>query len=241
MKRHVLVAFVVLSLAPGAASARMTGEGGGGGAAPPPAQQDAGPQMPVAGVSPGMMRQGMGMMPGMMGGGLMPAAMIGPELMGPMMSSMMDGMMPGRTRGCMMMAEGLMKGQVDLARMRKTLALSDEQAEKLRASLRPFQREAILNLASLKVAELELTDILAGAKVDFGKVEAKLKEIETLRTRIRLVHFKAAEAVKGILTKEQLDKLQAAEQSSARTAPATPASPQSGATPGGDAEHERRH
>jgi Spy/CpxP family protein refolding chaperone len=177
----------------------------------------------------------------MMGGGMMSGGMMGPEMMGSMMPSMTDGMMPGKTRGCMMMAEGMMKGQMDMAHMRKVLALSDEQAEKFRAGLRPFQKEAILTLASMKVAELELTDLLAGEKVDFGKVEAKLKEIEAMRTKVRLAHLKAAGAVKGVLNKEQLEKLQEALESSPAPAPATPASPQKGAAPQSDSEHEQHH
>jgi hypothetical protein len=248
MKRCLLVALVVLTATPGVAPAQMMGGGMSGGGAPPPAsaQQETKPPMPASGMSSGMMGQGMmsGMMcqgKEMMGGGMMQGGMMGSEMMGPMMSSMMDGMMPGKTRGCVMMAEGMMKGQMDMAQMRKALALSDEQAEKLRASLRPFQKEAILTLASMKVAELELTDLLAGEKVDFGKVEAKLKEIEAMRSKVRLAHFKAAEAVKGILNKEQLEKLQGALESSPAPAAATPASPQRGATPQAGSEHEQHH
>jgi Spy/CpxP family protein refolding chaperone len=191
-------------------------------------------------MSSGMM--GQRMMSGMMcegkdvaGGGMMGAGM-----MGPMMSSMMDGMVPGQMRGCMMMAEGMMKGQMDMGQMRKALALSDEQSERLRAGLRPFQKEAILTIASMKVAELELADILADAKVDFGKVEAKLKEIEAMRTKVRLVHFKAAEAVKGVLSKEQLEKLQGLGESSSAAAPAPPP-PQKAGSPQAGSEHEQHH
>jgi len=218
MKRHLLVALAVLTVTPGVASSQMA-------------------RMPASEMSGGMM----GQCKEMMGGGMMSGGMMGPEMMGAMMPSMMDTMMPGKTRGCMMMAEGMMKGQMDMAQMRKTLALSDEQSEKLRAGLRPFQREAILTLASLKVAELELADILAGAKVDFGKVEAKLKEIEAMRTKIRLAHLKAAEAVKGVLSKEQLEKLQEAVESGPAPAPAAPASPQKGAAPPADSGHEQHH
>lgn len=248
MKRYVLVAFVVLTVTPAVASAQMMGGGMSGGGAPSPApiQQEAKQQMPASGMNTGMMGQGMmsGMMgqgKDMMGGCMMPAGMMGSEMMGSMMPAMMDGMMPGKKRGCMMMAEGMMKGQMDLAQMRKALALSDEQSERLRAGLRPFQKEAILTLASLKVAELELADVLAGEKVDFSKVEAKLKEIEAMRTKVRLSHLKAAEAVKGVLNKEQLEKLQGAVESSPAPAPAAPASPQKGATPQTDPEHEQHH
>jgi hypothetical protein len=244
MKRYLPVALVFLAVTPGVASAQMMGGGMSGGGAPPPAaaQQEAKPQMPASGMNTGIMGQGMmsGMMgqgKDMMGGCMMPAGMMGPEMMG----SMMDGMMPGKTRGCMVMAEGMMKGQMDMAQMRKALALSDEQSERLRTGLRPFQKEAILTLASMKVSELELTDLLAGEKVDYGKVEAKLKEIEAMRTKVRLAHLKAAEAVKGVLNKEQLEKLQGALAISPAPAPATPSSPQKGAAPQTDSEHEQHH
>jgi Spy/CpxP family protein refolding chaperone len=203
-------------------------------------------QMPSSGMEAGMMGQGMmsGMMgqgKGMMCGGMMPAGMMGPEMMGSMMPSMMDPMMSGQMRGCMMMAEGMMKGQFDLARVRKALSLTEEEAEKLRTVMRPFQKEAILTLASMKVAELELADILASAKVDFGKVEAKVKEIEAMRTKVRIAHLKAAEAVKGALSKEQLEKLQAVDESNPSPAAAAPASPQQGATPPADSGHEQHH
>ena len=242
MKRYLLVAFVVMTVTSGVASAQMMGGGMSGGGAPAPAQQETKQQMPASGTGNAMMGQGM-MCQGkeMMGAGMMSGGMMGSEMMGSMMPSMMEGMMPGKTRGCMMMAEGMMKGQMDMAQMHKALALSDEQTEKLRASLRPFQKEAILTLASMKVAELELTDLLAGEKVDFGKVEAKLKEIETMRTKVRLAHLKASEAVKGILSKEQLEKLQGALESSPAPAAATPASPQKGATPQTGSEHEQHH
>ncbi|MHB8893613.1 MAG: periplasmic heavy metal sensor [Candidatus Geothermincolia bacterium] len=249
MKRCLQVVLVFLTVAPVVASAQMMGGAMSGGGAPPPAsaQQETAPPMPASGMSSGMMGQGMmsGMMcqgKEMMGGGMMQGGMMSPEMMGPMMSSMMDGMMSGKMRSCMMMAEGMMKGQMDMAQMHKALALSDEQTEKLRVSLRPFQKEAILTLASMKVAELELTDLLGGEKVDFGKVEAKLKEIEAMRTKVRLAHLKVAETVKGVLNKEQLEKLQGAVEST--PTPPTPAStavPQKGATPGTGPEHEQHH
>jgi len=213
MKRHLLVALAVLTVTPGVASSQMA-------------------RMPASEMSGGMM----GQCKEMMGGGMMSGGMMGPDMMGAMMPSVMDKMMPGKTRGCMMMAEGMMKGQVDLAQMRKAIALSDEQVERLRAGQRPFQKETILTLASLKVAELDLADLLAADKADFGKVEAKLKEIEGMRTKVRLAHVKAALAVKGILSVEQLEKLQGMSESAPPPAP-----PQPGVAPPAVDEHERHH
>ena len=245
MKRYLLVSLVVLAVTPGMAPAAMTGGSmsGADAPAPPPAHREKS-QASDSGTKPGMM--GQGMMPGMMGQGkdmmggcMMSGGMMGPEMMGTMMPAMMDGMMPGPTRGCMMMAEGMMKGQVDLVHMRKALALSDEQLERLRAGQRPFQKETILTLASLKVAELELADLLAAEKADFGKVEAKLKEIEGMRTKVRLAHIRATMAVRGILSTEQLERLQGMSESAPPLS--APAAPRKDAAPGTDAEHEQHH
>lgn len=233
MKRFVLAAVVVLLATPGKAPAEMMGKGMSGGGAPsPPASRQ---EMMQKMQPPGMKSQGMEKM----GGCMMAGGMMGPEMTGSMMpgmmSPMMDGMMSGRARGCMMMAEGLMKGQFDLARLRKTLALTDEQVERLRAGVRPFQKEDILAHAAMKVATLELADLLAGEKTDFGKVEAKLKEIEGLRTKARLAQLKAADAVKRVLSTEQLELLQGAGECDP-----SPAEPR-GATPQGAPEHQQHH
>lgn len=232
MKKCLLVSLVVLLVTPSVVLSAMMGGGMSKGAsASPSAREEMKPQMSAS----GMMGPGKGMMDGC----AMPGGMMGPEMMGTMMPAMMDGMMPGKTRGCMMMAEGMMKGQIDLAQMRKALALSNEQVERLRAGQRPFQKETILTLASLKVAELDLADLLAADKVDFGKVEAKLKEIEGMRTKVRLSHIKATEAVKGILSVEQLEKFQGLSESA--PPPPAPAALQKDATPPADSEHEQHH
>ena len=134
--------------------------------------------------------------------------------------------MPGPMRGCAMMAEGMMGGWLDFDHEREELALSDEQVGKLRAGLRPFQKDAILTLASLKVAELELADILAGAKVDFGKVEPKLKEIEAMRTKVQpRPPQQAGPSVKSVLSKEQLELLRGREDLDDPAPPPAPPAP----------------
>jgi Spy/CpxP family protein refolding chaperone len=142
----------------------------------------------------------------------------------------------------MMMAEGMMKGQIDLGWMNKTLGLSEEQSERLRSTLRPFQKEVILAAASLKVAELELSDVVGRTPVDYGRVDAKLKEAEAIRTKIRLAHIRAGEAVKGILGKEQLEKLQGMIECRPPADQAPTAAPQKqGGGPATGSEHEQHH
>jgi hypothetical protein len=62
--------------------------------------------------------------------------------------------------------------------------------------------------ADLRIAELELGELLEADPVDMGQVEGQLKAIEGLRTTLRLSLIKAHEQAKGILTPEQRQKLE---------------------------------
>lgn len=212
MKQYLLAALVGLMVMPGAASAHMM-DWNGNDATRTPVRQEMRPQLQTSGMMTtdkdtdgdctmhgGMIGSGTGSwMSRGNGYGTMPGTV----------SMIPDEMMHGQSRGIAMMAAGMMPGQVDFGRMRTALALSDEQAERLRTEIRPFQREAILTLASLNVAELELADLLAADEVDVGRIEAKLKEIEGVRSKARLSQFKATVAVKRILGTEQMAMLQA--------------------------------
>jgi hypothetical protein len=211
MKR-VLVALMLLLVSGGAAMGQMSGgspegapQGMMGGA-----MKGSGMMPPM--ISGGMMGQGMGMgqpgtMPcmmmgqgqGMAGAGMKPCMMMGQAP---------DGMMPAHARGCFTMAGGMMAGGLDMPQMQRMLDLTPAQVEKLKTSLRPFQKEAIQLGAALRVASLDLADLLAADKVDLGKAEGALKEIGSLRTKMSLVQVRAAEEVKKIVSREQLEKFQ---------------------------------
>jgi Spy/CpxP family protein refolding chaperone len=60
----------------------------------------------------------------------------------------------------------------------------------------------------VRVAELELQQLLEADPVEMGKVEAKVKEVEGLRTALRLNWIKAHEQAKSLLTPEQRQKLE---------------------------------
>jgi hypothetical protein len=62
--------------------------------------------------------------------------------------------------------------------------------------------------ADVRVAELELQQLLEADPVEMGKVEAKVKEVEGLRTALRLNWIKADEQAKSLLTPEQRQKLE---------------------------------
>ncbi len=221
--KKVLASLGLVLVSVAAAVAQMSG-----GSAGQTEQGRMGGGMMGQGMMPGMMgqdqTQGQGMMGGsMMGPGMMPCMMMGQGkgqgmmgggMPGPgmmpfmMMGQMMDGMMPAKARACMGMIGMMMTGCLDLPQMQKSLGLTPEQLDKLMAIQRPLQKESIRIGADIRVTELDLADLLSADKVDLGKVEDKLKERESLHTKIILAHLRASEEVKKIIPKEQLEKFQ---------------------------------
>lgn len=242
MKQYLLAALVGLMVAPGAASAHMMG-GDGNATAQTVARHEMRPQTQAAGMmvldaeaTGGCVRDGGATPSGT--GSPMPGGMTGYSMWPATMPSA-GGMMYGQNRGSMMIADGMMNGQVDFGRMRQELTLSAGQAERLKTGLRLFQKEAILTFASLNVAELELADLLAAGKVEIGKVEAKLKQIEGLRAKARLTRINAAVAVQGILGTQQLAMLQGT--GGCHSALSEPTAEQGDAAPQAETGHFMHH
>jgi len=116
---------------------------------------------------------------------------------------MMGGGMQGRPEGMGMQRPS------QLARiLQEELGLSDEQARQLRQLFSQMMKTRLTQQADLRIAELELQELLEADLVDMGQVEAKVKAIEGLRTQIRLNLIKADEQAKGVLSPEQRRKLQ---------------------------------
>ncbi|MGH7419186.1 MAG: Spy/CpxP family protein refolding chaperone, partial [Candidatus Rokuibacteriota bacterium] len=90
---------------------------------------------------------------------------------------------------------------------RDQLGLTADQVAQLESLRAEFQKEAIRRGADIQVAEMELGELLAGDSSDLGKVEAKLRQIEALRTDLRLGRIKTLEKGKALLTPEQRKKL----------------------------------
>jgi Spy/CpxP family protein refolding chaperone len=141
-----------------------------------------------------MMGQG-GM--GMMGQG-------GQGGMGTMGPQMRRGMMGGgRPEGV-----GMHRPSQMVRMLRAELELSEEQAKQVKALLLQVTKTRILQHAELRVAELELQELLETDPVDMAQVETKLKAIEGRRTALRLAMIKAHEQAKAVLTPEQRQKLE---------------------------------
>jgi Spy/CpxP family protein refolding chaperone len=152
----------------------------------------------------GMMGQGgMGGMGGMGQGGMGGMGMMGPQMMQQMMRGMMGGGMQGMPEGM-----GTPRPSQMVRMLKAELGLSDEQTKQLTQILFQATKTSIKQRADIRVAELELRELLEADPVDMAQVEAKLKAIEGLRTALRLALIKTHEQAKGLLTPEQRQKLE---------------------------------
>lgn len=87
------------------------------------------------------------------------------------------------------------------------LELSPQQVDDLKKLRSRFDREAIRSEADIKVAKMELDELLEADTVNLEKAEMKVRELERLRGDRKLSRIRTAEAAKALLRPEQLKKL----------------------------------
>jgi Spy/CpxP family protein refolding chaperone len=92
--------------------------------------------------------------------------------------------------------------------LKRELGLSDDQAKRLREIFSAAMKARIQQQANLRIAELELRELLEAEPVEMGQVETQLKAIEGLRTALRFDLIKAHEQAKAELTPEQRQQLE---------------------------------
>jgi Spy/CpxP family protein refolding chaperone len=90
---------------------------------------------------------------------------------------------------------------------RDELNLSSDQIKNLERIRSDYEREAIKNEADLRVAELDLADLLRADPVDLKKAETKIRDVERLRADLRFGRVRAIEQGKQVLSQEQRVKL----------------------------------
>ena len=86
------------------------------------------------------------------------------------------------------------------------LNLDEQQKTPIHEIKSRMMKDTIRKKADLRIAHLELKELLAKDPVDMKAVEAKVKQEEALRTEMHLSHVKAMEEVKAKLTPEQRKK-----------------------------------
>lgn len=111
-------------------------------------------------------------------------------------------MRPMRHQGRMMEQEHPLWRQI------MGLGLDEKQTKEVKELRDKVMKETIKKRADERVARVELRDLLDNDPVDIKAVEAKLKQIEAMRTGIHLSLIRAKEEVKSKLTPEQRKKFQ---------------------------------
>ena len=89
---------------------------------------------------------------------------------------------------------------------KEELELTDEQVKSLKSIKMDFMKADIQKEADLKVADLELEELMSADKLDMATVEKMIKSIHSMKAEKKIAHLKAFEKAKGLLTPEQLKK-----------------------------------
>jgi Spy/CpxP family protein refolding chaperone len=89
------------------------------------------------------------------------------------------------------------------------LALSSGQVQALERLRAEFQKEAIRAGADLRVAEMDLGQLLAAEPTDMSAVEGKIRAIEKRRADLRLARVRTIESGRALLNADQREKLRA--------------------------------
>jgi Spy/CpxP family protein refolding chaperone len=142
--------------------------------------------------------------PGMGGPGMGHGKMMDPGAAGPGMGSEMmmgHGMMSGMGQGGRMM-----EAEHHLMMCLAGLNLDDQQKKGIDDIKSRIMKETIRRMADIRVAQIELRDLLKQDPMDMKAVEAKVKQIGMMQIDLRLSHIKALEDLKKILTPEQRKK-----------------------------------
>jgi len=147
---------------------------------------------------------------------LMPGAMMG------MRSGMGAGMGPGMCppgtgmgmaapggqammRGRRGMGAGMAGRGMGLMRL-QALNLTSDQWARVRRIQEDFQKQIIPKQSDIRVAQIELQQLLQATQPNMNQVNAKLTAIGNLRTQIQTLRTQELIQIRGVLTQEQLTK-----------------------------------
>ncbi len=117
------------------------------------------------------------------------------------------GDMGGHGMGSGMMCGCGMDGQMMGTEHLKSLSLDEQQKTLIGEIKSRMMKETIRRTADMRIVQIELKDLLSQDPVDMKAVEAKVKQLEMMRTEMHLSHIKAIEDIRTKLTPEQRKKL----------------------------------
>jgi Spy/CpxP family protein refolding chaperone len=85
--------------------------------------------------------------------------------------------------------------------------LSAEQKQKIRSLALEGEKAGIRLNSDLKIAQLELRELMQQDELDKAKINRKIEEIGALKTKLQKAKFEKRMALREVLTKEQLQSL----------------------------------
>lgn len=104
------------------------------------------------------------------------------------------------------MMEKQMCGEHMMMEKLASLGLDDRQKEEIKGIHLKTKKEMIRKKADIQVAGIELKEILGRDTVDLQAAEAKVKQVESLKTEMKMTHIRTREEIKSRLTPEQRKK-----------------------------------
>jgi len=97
----------------------------------------------------------------------------------------------------------------NLLRHQQDLGLTDDQIDKLKSLALDQDRERIRAHADVAVAERELRALVSDDKTELSVIEAKIKERESIKSKLSFMGIKAKRDLYALLTPEQREKQKA--------------------------------
>ncbi|MCX5848009.1 MAG: hypothetical protein NTW65_00970 [Deltaproteobacteria bacterium] len=129
----------------------------------------------------------------------------------PAFSQMMDMHMRGHGGGQGQMMEmdhmDMMGGDMMCMEHAHHMGLADDQMMKMKPAQREMQKKQIRFKADLKIAEIELMEIMELKDFDLEKASVAVKKIGDIKTAQHLEMLKAVKGMRAILTDEQFKNM----------------------------------
>ena len=116
------------------------------------------------------------------------------------------GMGSGMMCGCGMDGQR-MEAQHNMSKHLMKLNLDEQQKVLIGEIKSRMMKETIRKTADMHIVQIELKELLSQDPMDMKAVEAKVKQLEMMKTEMHLSHIKAMEDCKTNLTPEQRKKL----------------------------------
>ena len=101
----------------------------------------------------------------------------------------------------------MMGGDMMCMEQANKMGLTDDQMMKMKPVHREMQKKQIRFKADLKIAEIELMEIMEVKDFDLDKATSAVKKIEDIKTAQHLEMLKAMKDMRTILTDEQFKKM----------------------------------